>query len=235
MAYEYESYGAFKTQNGGPRAAERIARMLGLRNRYMRFLKLARRDLPVLELGCGNGAFLAALLKAGFADVHGVEPSGSYTPIVPAHLISKAFAHEHLEKLPAESLGTVVALDVLEHISAPELNALLPLVASRLVAGGVMLFRVPNMASPLALINHFGDLSHVTALNEVSVQQLAFGSGLEVQGVYSEPFQYPYSPAIVAGMLLWPLYRFAARLVLAAFGVRTRVLTPNLVCVMRRP
>ncbi len=104
------------------------------------------------------------------------------------------------------------------HIPQDELRKLFALINSRLVSGGLLVFRVPNMASPLALVNYFGDLSHTTPLNEVSVQQLAFGSGLKITRVHPEPFAYPTSAAALIGILIWPLCRRIIGLTLAAFG-----------------
>lgn len=237
MSDPFESYGAFKADSSTPFSislGRRIARKLGLKNQYLRFLKDARRDLPVLELGCGSGGFMAAMMAAGFVDVSGVEPSGTYQPIVDARRIKKRYAHEHLAQMEDCSVGTIIALDVFEHIPLSGLRELLPLMHRRLSPGGILMFRVPNMASPLALTNYFGDLTHVTPLNEVSLTQLIFEteSGFEVQGVYAEPIPRPRSIRMVLGVLFWPLYRALTSSALAAFGIPTKVLTPNLVCVL---
>jgi hypothetical protein len=48
----------------------------------------------------------------------------------------------------------------------------LTLICDRLVPGGRIIFRVPNMASPLGMYNFYGDISHVTGLNKISIKQL---------------------------------------------------------------
>jgi len=108
------------------------------------------------------------------------------------------------------------------------------LIYERLMPGGIVVFRVPNMASPVALINYFGDLSHVTPLNEGSIRHLIFDSGLTMCGLYPEPFAYPRSLSTIAGIFLWPIYKFLTDSAMAAFGIHAKVLTPNLVCVLSK-
>ena len=233
--FDYENYGAFKGAPVQRSLGIRVAQTLGLKDRYLRFLKGTHKDQPVVEVGCGNGQFMRTLLAQGYTDVRGVEPSQSYETVVDANLIFCGYANEYLQTCAVSSIGTVLALDVFEHIPASELMALLALIHTRLLPGGTVIFRVPNMASPLAMVNYFGDLSHTTALSEISIRQLVFGSGLKVSAVHPEPFSYPRSLAALAGILLWPFYKVAMICTLAAFGIRCKILTPNLVCVLTKP
>jgi SAM-dependent methyltransferase len=234
--FNYQDYGAFKSGSSALPSSglRRLAKALGVRNRYLRFLEQADRDQPILEIGCGDGSFLLVLGEAGFTRVRGVEPSPSYKEVVPTGTIVRCFAHEYLAEAPAASIGTVVALDVFEHIPAGDLRQLLGLLNEKMVPGGLLIFRVPNLACGLGLLNYHGDLSHVTALNEVSLRQLAFGSPFSSFAVHPEPLAYPRSIAGLAGLLVWPLYRLCTQAVMAAFGIRARVLSPNLVCVMTK-
>lgn len=233
--FDYENYGAFK--GGSPQSGPglRLAQALRLKNRYIRFLNRTHKDQPVVEVGCGNGQFIRTLLAQGYTDVRGVEPSKSYQPVVDPALIFCGYATEYLQTRAAALIGTVIALDVFEHIPVSDLKTLLHLIHTRLVPGGIVVFRVPNMASPLAMVNYFGDLSHTTPLSEISIRQLTFGSGLVVHAVHPEPFGYPRSLGALIGVLLWPLYKWMIFCILAAFGMRCRVMTPNLVCVLTKP
>ncbi len=211
-----------------------LARKIGLRHRYLRFFGTARLDAPLLEIGCGDGNFLNELIGFGFERVLGLEPSSSYVNVADDRLIVRCFANEYLEQCPAASLGTVIALDVFEHIPLPDLRVLLAMIHDRLMPGGMVLFRVPNMASPLALPNFFGDLSHVTPLSGSSIRQLVFDSNLTLAEVHAEPLAYPRSVRDVFGIGMWHVYRFILSSVLRAFGIRNQVLTPNVVCVLRK-
>lgn len=230
--YDYEDYGKFKASVAAkPRRAQQILRRLGFKHRYLRFIENIDRSYEMVEIGCGSGAFLAEMRAAGFERVLGVDLSPSYDGAPDIYIGDAA---SYLAKSADHSLGGIVAFDVFEHIPLRALLELVGIVATKLRPEGKLVFRVPNMASPLALYNQHGDLSHVTALNESSVRQLAFDTGLVVEGVYPEPLAYPQSIRAVLAFLVWPVYREATRLALLAFGINARVLTPNMVCVLSR-
>jgi len=235
--YDYEDYGAFKQANARlpNKYLYKSARMFGLKKRYLRFLKTADRNKSILEIGCGNGEFLQEMMTDGFTDVRGIEPSPTYNLLVNPEYIIQLDALSYFETCSYASIGTIVALDVFEHIPFTELHTLLQLIYKCLMPGGTVIFRVPNMASVLALANYFGDLSHVTALNEKSIQQLIYDSGLVIKEIYPEPFAYPRSISTILGILLWPFFKFITASTMAAFGIHTKVLTPNIVCVLVRP
>jgi SAM-dependent methyltransferase len=227
-AFDYATYGAFKKAGSGVVATpKRLARALGLKNRYLRFMRGVDHDGTVVEIGCGGGEFMGELRAAGFTDVVGVDCSPSYS--APGVIVGDAYGF--ISNQRDHSLGAIVALDVLEHFEATETAALLKASARKLAADGRILVRVPNGASPLGLPNQNGDVSHRTVLTEVSIAQLAFDAGLQVR-CYAEPFAYPRSISAVAGLLMWPIYATMTRAVLAAFGQSPKVLTPNLICVM---
>lgn len=233
QAYDYSSYGEMKMrQAAGESRWERLSRRMGVRNRYLRLVRGIDLTLPVVELGCGDGSFIRALHNFGFKHVQGVDLSPSYAMSEDCVV---GDAQSFLRQQAPASVGLILALDVFEHISQPELLDLLLLAKSRLQKDGRIVFRVPNMGSPLGLINQFGDLSHRLGLNEISVRQLAFEAGLQIHSVEAEPFAYPRSLSTILGYLAWPIYRTMTKLAYAAFGQHVRILTPNLICQLTKP
>jgi len=230
--HDYARYGDLKTSQAilSPRAV-RIAKLLGIGPRYLRYVRDLDKSLPAVELGCGDGSFVRALREAGFSGVRGVDLSPSYNMPEGCEV---GDAISFLKKEAPASLGLVVALDVLEHLEPEDLKSLFRLVGKRLHPDGRFLARVPNMGSPFGLINQFGDLSHRTALNEISVQQLAFDTGLRILRIEPEPMAYPRTLSSILGRIIWPFYRTTTKLVFAAFGIQARILTPNLVFVLAR-
>lgn len=228
--YDYDSYGAFK-ESGTTRSGrlKKIARNLGFKNRYLRFLTGIPKDGILIELGCGDGGFMRELRAAGFVDVRGVDLSPSYAGVEHVHIGDAA---DYIAGFTIRSIDCIVALDVFEHIPQDQLRHLLRMAGTRLKPGGRVIFRVPNMGSPLALLNQHGDLSHVNAFNEISVRQIAFDTDMDVVAIHAEPLAYPRSPRGLMGMALWPVYRAGTKMVLAAFGVQPQILTPNLVAVL---
>lgn len=233
--FDYENYGLFKEAGTGRVSwGVRLAKRLGLKNRYIRFFRGQRKDQAVIEIGCGNGSFLRELMLNGFSDVRGIEPSPSYQRVVPDHLIEQCYAADGLASCKPESVGMFVALDVFEHIRPNELSDLLKLIERCLEPEGRLLIRVPNMASPLALPNYFGDISHTTPLNQNSLRQLLFDAGLQVDSFHPEPFAYPRSLMMILGILFWPFAKACLAISLSAFGIQRQILTPNLVCLVRK-
>jgi SAM-dependent methyltransferase len=136
----------------------------------------------VLEIGFGNGSFLA-WAKARGADVVGTE--------IDTAMIERARAKgfdaqpASLEALAAtgQRFDLVVAFDVFEHWDKPMLVANLRQIAALLRNDGLVLARFPNGQSPLGRVHQYGDLTHQTVLSPSSIAQLARMTGLAVERV----------------------------------------------------
>lgn len=234
--YDYKNYGSFKATYATPLSSfvRSIAAFLRLKHRYIRFLKgLGKHDF-ILEIGCGDGSFLKALKDYGFTNIIGIDPSLSYSSVDHDLNIYQADAFSFLHDQKPRSFDAILMLDVIEHISLEDLKVLIPLIRESLTDCGLLIMRTPNMSSPLGLRNYFGDLSHVTPLNEISIMQLFFQSGFHDFCFFSEPFQYPRSLAGAMGILMWPIIEFLIKCICTSFGINSRVLTPNLVCILRK-
>lgn len=107
--------------------------------------RLPRQPRRAIDLGCGNGRFLAALADRG-VEVTGVDAyadslARALTRAPQAHLLAADVTAVPLE---AAGFDLVAALDVLEHLEPPRLLA----EARRLLApGGRLLLSVPAFAS----------------------------------------------------------------------------------------
>jgi SAM-dependent methyltransferase len=140
----------------------------------------------VVEIGFGNGGFLAYARKRGW-NVIGVELNDE--------LVSRA-RNKGIEALPFhefaaitnESVDLIVAIDVFEHIEKIQLEELLSQVRLKLKPGGVLLARFPNADSPFGLVNQNGDFTHVTALGSYKVEYLAKKNGFEIQYIGGESY-----------------------------------------------
>lgn len=224
-AFDYSGYGSWKQQSGARGWRPRLP------NRYIRFLKDLDRSKPVIELGCADGSFMRAMREVGFADVRGIDICPEYAGNDGVEI---GDGSEIIARARDGTLGGVIALDVFEHIPQDDLRQLLITCRTKLTEGGQVIFRVPNGGVALSLLNQNGDMSHVNVFNEVSVKQLAFDTGLRVVKVHAEPFAYPRSPAALAGLALWPVYKGLMRAIFAAYGQRPQVMTPNLICVLSK-
>jgi 2-polyprenyl-3-methyl-5-hydroxy-6-metoxy-1,4-benzoquinol methylase len=127
--------------------------------------ELAIGNADVLEIGFGSGSFLA------WARDQGARVSG--TEIIP-EMVGAAIEFgvevlssdlEHIADGNRSRFDTIVAFDVFEHFSLPEIVVRLQCVASMLKPGGHLLLRFPNGQSPFGLASQYGDPTHKTALS----------------------------------------------------------------------
>jgi SAM-dependent methyltransferase len=111
----------------------------------MRRLRSLEPGARVLEIGAGDGRFVARMREAGL-DARGAEPSPAARSRARTHgveLVAEASADPH-------SQDAVVLWHVLEHL--PDPSATLEQARSWLRAGGLLLVAVPNLDSVQAAI-----------------------------------------------------------------------------------
>jgi SAM-dependent methyltransferase len=134
----------------------------------------------VLEIGFGNGSFLAWARSNG-AELYGTEISEEALELARAKGVTLLRSDIEAETTAfASSFDLVVAFDVLEHLSVDEIRRLLASVTQLLKPGGYFLARFPNGQSPFGLADQHGDATHITALSCKSLQQLATALPLTV-------------------------------------------------------
>lgn len=141
-----------------------------------------------LEIGFGNGAFLAFARSRGI-EVHGVD--------IEPELCARAralgvVAATRLETLPAPGAGgryeLIVAFDVFEHLPPDDLAPLLAQLRQRLADGGALLCRVPNGDSPFGRKHQHGDATHRATYGLDKLVQVAAGAGLALRAQGDAPW-----------------------------------------------
>jgi 2-polyprenyl-3-methyl-5-hydroxy-6-metoxy-1,4-benzoquinol methylase len=98
----------------------------------------------ILEIGCGEGNFGAALKKDG-VEVWGIEYSHEEATVAQSKL-DKVFAGDvflHLDKLPDNYFDVIVCNDVLEHLTDP--YTVLEKFKAKLTNKGVVVSSIPNI------------------------------------------------------------------------------------------
>jgi len=168
-----------------------------LENRYRGSEKLIRERLsiypayfqgsekPLLEIGAGRGELLdlfkEAQVKAYAVDIDRAMVEAS---------VSKGFdvrlgdGIAHLRTLSDQSLGGVIAIQVVEHLTREQLEELFRLCRSKVVSGGRIVFETINPRSVLALSsNYFRDPTHIWPLHPDTMEYSMSLAGLKVEGV----------------------------------------------------
>ena len=189
------------------------------------------RNAEILDLGCGHGAFLYFLRKAGYARISGVDTSAEQISKAHEFGITSAVcqpAFEYISNVPSESLDMVLLFDILEHLERQELFDLLDEVYRVLRAGGVCLIHVPNGEGIFGMRIRFGDLTHVQAFTQDSGRQLLTTIGFSQVNCFEEK---PVVHGVVSLIrrVLWDLGTVGPRLLVAAeTGFTKPILSENL-------
>jgi SAM-dependent methyltransferase len=182
----YESYAAFKGYSTPGLSGKDIARF----DAEIWVPGGFAPGMRVLELGCGTGQFLAYLAAKGVTDLTGVDHDPELGPVIPPE-VRESFICGDIGKWLGDTadeppFDRIVLLDVLEHFTPADGFRLMSAMADRLAPGGRILVKVPNAGSPFGLTYQFGDLTHLTAFNAISLEQMATAAGLSVERLYDQ-------------------------------------------------
>ena len=134
---------------------------------------------PVLDFGCGRGELVEVLAARGIA-ASGIDPDPGMVAEAQGHgrAVELGDGLEHLRAMPANELGAVISVHVVEHLELPVLVELLELAAARLRPGGVFVAETPNPMSLIVLGNSYIlDPTHVWPLHPSLMTFLAERAG----------------------------------------------------------
>ena len=144
----------------------------------------------VVDLGCGRGEFLAALQSSGVR-ARGVDSNEAMVAVARDRGLdaTQGDALGYLAALPDESIGGLIATQVVEHLEPSYLNRLLDASARRLRPGAPIVLETINPACWYAFFSSYiRDLTHVHPVHPETLQYLVRASGFErVEIRYREP------------------------------------------------
>jgi 2-polyprenyl-3-methyl-5-hydroxy-6-metoxy-1,4-benzoquinol methylase len=194
------------------------------------------RSGQIVDIGCGQGQLVRLLLADGY-DAMGIDVSPEQVAIARASgldLIQEGDYNEILAKRPGK-LAAVVAIDVLEHLTKPEVLETFDRVAAALMTGGVFVARVPNAGSPFGGHIRYGDFTHESSYTSRSVRQLAAAAG------FGSVFVLPCPPVAhglvsAARLAIWKSISAFYQIALAAEtgALRGHIVTQNITFVAHK-
>jgi SAM-dependent methyltransferase len=134
--------------------------------------------LSVLEIGFGNGSFLAYAKRKRW-NIVGTEINRNLVETATHHGFN-AIHTDNLSAFADDTFDLVVAFDVLEHVSQDDLLGFLKEVNRILKGNGTFIARFPNGDSPFGLLNQNGDMTHITSIGSGKARYLAGKLGAPV-------------------------------------------------------
>lgn len=177
-----------------------------IRRRLETYLPLFEGRSDVLDIGCGRGEFLDLLRERG-VPARGIDINDAMVEESRSRGLSaeKADALGYLSALPDASLGGVFAAQVIEHLTAEYLTALIEVASQKIKPGGIIVLETINPTCWVAFFeSYLRDLTHVRPLHPETMQYLLRVSGFgQVRVEYSSPVpdqgRLQLSPPAAAG------------------------------------
>ena len=152
----------------------------GLHEALIQSLPKLSYDTPILDIGCGSGAWLERLAKAGYNSLHGIDQDVNQFETKKATCSAANLDYDDLG-LGNQKFGLITAIEVIEHLENP--GRIFYHVAKHLEPDGYFLVTTPNIHSVgcrlrflvtgnLKSFDSKGDQTHIypvllTALNRV--------------------------------------------------------------------
>lgn len=240
--YRSRIYHSYVTSRNQPLAPSSLS---GLRPRLPYLKRIIRRHFPeeqdavILELGCGHGALLYALQRAGYRNATGVD--GSPEQVGAANNLGIKGVHqgdvmETLSKVEDSSLDVVIAFDLIEHFTKTELIALVDEVYRVLRPFGRWIIHVPNAEGPFGSRMRHLDFTHQLAFTRVSITQLLRASGFSHVACF-EDSPVPHGVKSIIRAMFWQAIRFLLLLFIAIETGdmnREAIFSQNLLAVAKR-
>jgi SAM-dependent methyltransferase len=169
-------YEAYASQHAGCGSSGAAAQMI-----YRRDIRPALPPPsfgPVVDIGCGQGELVRLMLADGY-DAEGIDISGEQVALARASGVDSVREGDYtgvLVNRPGQ-IGAVIATDLLEHLTKPEVLDTFDRVALALMPGGAFVARVPNAVSPFGGHVRYGDFTHESWFTARSIRQLAAAAG----------------------------------------------------------
>jgi 2-polyprenyl-3-methyl-5-hydroxy-6-metoxy-1,4-benzoquinol methylase len=153
------------------------------------------RDAPVLDLGCGTGAWVERLAEAGFTDLTGVDANGARFGARRARLVVTDLNCNELD-LPRAHYALITAIEVLEHLENP--GHFFSLIKRHLAPGGICLITTPNVHNLSCRLRYFltgrlpafdqkGEPTHINAVVLTCLERMLAARGLEIRARWTYP------------------------------------------------
>lgn len=163
-----------------------------------------KKDISILEIGCGNGRFIKYLTDKGYTDVEGIDVAEDQIEFGRNEFNLDTISNQ--DTIPyvqskKKLYDVIYMMDVVEHLELEYLVELGRVIKSKLKPGGKLIMQAPNGLSPLSP-NRFSDVTHLRAYTSYSFTQLQKMFGFsEINNFELAPF--PHGLKSKVRKILW--------------------------------
>lgn len=173
------------------------------------------RNIKVLDLGCGYGAFLYFLKKEGYTNLEGVDNSFKQVELAKdlgLSFIQNADVLQVLKKYPDSFYDLIIAFDILEHFNKQDVRFVMSEIYRILKNGGRLILHIPNGEAIFSGSVYWSDLTHETCFTRNSIKSL-------INAVGFKKLNFVEDTPIVHGIksfiryILWSIFRTIFRLI----------------------
>lgn len=164
-----------------------------------RYLELLRESAPVFDVGCGRGELVGSLSADGIAAAGvDIDDASVAEAVAAGRNVQRGDALDVLRAAAPGSFGTIISLQVVEHMQLDALLEFLELAAQRLRPGGLFIAETPNPLSMIVLSTHYiMDPTHVRPLHPALLAFLCERAGFrEIELRYFDPARQYWLPTL---------------------------------------
>ncbi len=171
-----------------------------IRAKQEEYLPYIKKGSSVIDLGSGRGEFLELLKENGF-DACGVERYEKFATETANRGLNvvQADAIEYIKQLENESVGTITAFQVAEHLDTVQLLELIITAYEKLEKGGVLIMETPNPRCLSIYTNSFYlDSTHTKPIHPKAMEYYAEVAGFShVSTLYTKSSRVPYELPLI--------------------------------------
>jgi len=196
-------YMTFEDRFRGTRAE--IKRRLSVYLPYVVEMASRKKDVDILDVGCGRGEWLELLQENGY-EARGIDINRvALRQCEELGLnVTESDVIEYLRGLKRASLDVITGFHIIEHLSFKTLTVLLDEALAVLKSGGMIIFETPNPANILvSAYDFYRDPGHVKPLHPDTVPFIAESRGFLHTGSYFVSCEG--SDSILIPSTEWPL------------------------------
>lgn len=177
--YRQRVYASYRTAQQTDGIDDRKARAPYLRALIRQHVPQDR-SVVIVDLGCGQGTFLYFLALEGYTNACGVDTSSEQ--VAAAHAlgvesVSEGDVLSFVRRASDQSYDVLVALDVVEHLTKPELLALADDARRILKDRGRWILHLPNAGGLFGGRVRYADWTHEQSFTPESVRQVLSVAG----------------------------------------------------------